>query len=78
MERGESRYNEWNVCVDSNEVFTYRPMLLYVLFHNLLGTWKEKCCHGNIVTNKAELHADESRLHMQDKEANVILLELAL
>ena len=35
MERGESGYNELNVCVDNNEVFTYR--CLYMLFHNLLG-----------------------------------------
>ena len=27
MERGESGYNVWNVCVDSDEVFTYRRML---------------------------------------------------
>lgn len=51
---------------------------LYALFRNLLGAWKEKCCHGNMVTNKVELHTDESRLHMQDKEANVLLLGLAL
>lgn len=44
---------------------------LYVLFHNLLGT--EKCCHGNSITNKVELHTDESRLYMPDKEANVLL-----
>ena len=38
VERGESGYNEWNVCVDSNEIFTDR--CLYILFHNVLGTWK--------------------------------------
>lgn len=77
MEGGESGYNEWNVFVDGNEVFTYRHML-FVLFHNLLGTWKEKCCHGNVVTNKAELPTHESRHDMQDKKANVLLLGLAL
>lgn len=49
---------------------------LYALFHNstiYLVLERKKRCHGNIITNKVELHTDESRLHMQDREANGLL-----